>query len=77
MSAKLKSLEPLDSHHLQAAIGWLELGNHLEEKEELERIARPYVPTRTFWRFGLRFIQKPKNGIWRLGRKWPECLQDL
>jgi hypothetical protein len=27
-----------DSHHLRAAIGWLELGNHLEANEELEKI---------------------------------------
>jgi len=34
----VKSLEPPDSHYLQAAIGWLELGNHLEANEELEKI---------------------------------------
>ena len=28
-----------DIHHLQAAIGWLELGNHTEANEELEKIA--------------------------------------
>lgn len=27
-----------DSHHLTAAEGWLELGNHLEANEELEQI---------------------------------------
>jgi DNA polymerase III alpha subunit (gram-positive type) len=35
----MKKLQSPDSHHLQAAIGWLELGNHLEANEELERIA--------------------------------------
>ena len=32
------SLEHPDTLHLQAAHGWLELGNHLEANEELERI---------------------------------------
>jgi tetratricopeptide (TPR) repeat protein len=35
----MKPLEPPDSFHLSAAIGWLELGNPLEAKIELERIA--------------------------------------
>ncbi len=35
----MRRLEPPDSLHLQAAQGWLELGNHLEANEELERIA--------------------------------------
>jgi tetratricopeptide (TPR) repeat protein len=34
----LKPLAPPDSMHLEAAEGWLELGNHLEANEELERI---------------------------------------
>lgn len=34
----MKPLEPPDSHHLKAAIGWLELGNHIEANAELERI---------------------------------------
>lgn len=35
----VQSLTPLDSHHLEAAQGWLELGNHLEANEELEKIS--------------------------------------
>jgi tetratricopeptide (TPR) repeat protein len=35
----VKPLEPPDTHHLQAAQGWLELGNHIEAIEELENIA--------------------------------------
>ena len=31
-------LEPPDTHHLRAAIGWLELGNHVEAGEEIARI---------------------------------------
>ena len=34
----MKPLQPPDSHHLQAAIGWLELGNYTEANEELEKI---------------------------------------
>jgi Flp pilus assembly protein TadD len=32
-------LQPPDSHHLRAAIGWLELGNHTEAGTEISRIA--------------------------------------
>jgi tetratricopeptide (TPR) repeat protein len=35
----MKPLSPPDSHHLKAAEGWLELGNHLEANEELEKVA--------------------------------------
>ena len=38
MALTMKPLAPPDSHHLLAAQGWLELGNHLEANEELERI---------------------------------------
>ena len=32
-------LQPPDSHHLQAAQGWVELGNHIEADAELDNIA--------------------------------------
>src|SRR5687767_1451244 len=32
-------LEPPDSHHLRAAIGWMELGNQTEAHAELDKIA--------------------------------------
>src|ERR1035438_2514329 len=35
----MKPLEPPDSLHLQAAQGWLELGNHVEADAELDNIA--------------------------------------
>jgi hypothetical protein len=38
----MKHLQPPNSHHLQAAIGWLELGNHKEANEELEKVA-PWI----------------------------------
>jgi Flp pilus assembly protein TadD len=38
----MKPLEPPDSHHLSAAIGWLGLGNVAEAGAELEKIAPPF-----------------------------------
>src|ERR1043166_9428290 len=32
-------LEPPDTHHLSAAVGWLELGNPAEAGEEIARIS--------------------------------------
>ena len=37
----MKMLEAPDLHFLNAAEGWLELGNHLEANEELKRISLP------------------------------------
>jgi hypothetical protein len=34
----MEPLTPPDSHNLAAAQDWLELGNHLEANEELEKI---------------------------------------
>jgi tetratricopeptide (TPR) repeat protein len=44
----LEPMVPPDSHHLLAAQGWLELGNHVEASEELQKItprlqAHPYA----------------------------------
>jgi len=36
----VKPLQPPDSHHLRAAQGWLELGNHREAAVELEKMAK-------------------------------------
>jgi len=35
----VKALQTPDIHHARAAQGWLELGNHLEANEELEKIS--------------------------------------
>ena len=37
--SQMKPLEPPDSHHLSAAMGWLELGDVAEAVAELEQIA--------------------------------------
>ena len=39
MGQPIEPLAPPDSFHLSAAVGWLELGNHGEANDELERIA--------------------------------------
>ena len=38
MGKSIKPLEPPDSIHLKAAEGWLELGDHVEANEELEKV---------------------------------------
>jgi len=35
----MNPLQPPDSHYLRAVEGWLDLGNHIEANEELEKIA--------------------------------------
>jgi tetratricopeptide (TPR) repeat protein len=34
----MSELGPSDLHHLKAAEGWLELGNHIEANEEIEKV---------------------------------------
>jgi len=63
----MKSLEPPDSLHLQAAQGWLELGNHAEANEELDKItpqlrAHPDV-LQLRWR------------IYAHAHRWEACLE--
>jgi len=39
----MTKLEPPNTHHLRAAIGWLELGNHVEAGEEIARITPEFL----------------------------------
>ena len=39
----MQNLEPPNTHHLRAAIGWIELGNHAEAGEEIARIPPEFV----------------------------------
>ena len=39
----MSTLQLPDSHHLNAAIGWLELGNPLEAGDEIARISEPFL----------------------------------
>jgi tetratricopeptide (TPR) repeat protein len=43
-TAKVNPLTPPDSHHLSAAQGWIELGNHLEAGAELDKITPELRP---------------------------------
>lgn len=61
------SLEPPDSFHLQAAAGWLELGDPVSAAEELDRITPE-----------LRLHPDVLEAQWEIyGRtkKWDECLR--
>ena len=62
----IKPLEPPDSHYLNAAQGWLELGLPLEANAELEKIS-------------LRHIARPdvlelRWQIFAQAKKWSDCL---
>jgi hypothetical protein len=39
MILRMSTVQPPDSHHLSAAIGWIELGNPAEARIELERLS--------------------------------------
>ncbi len=62
----MKSLETSDLHHLQAAEGWLELGNHLEANEELEKIT-PQVRAHPM-------VLVVRWKIYAQARKWDVCV---
>ena len=39
----MPELQPPDTHHLSAAIGWLELGNPAEAGEEIAKVSAPFL----------------------------------
>src|SRR6185436_16475608 len=41
-TGEINPLSDSDMHHLRAAQGWVELGNHLEADTELEKIVNEY-----------------------------------
>jgi tetratricopeptide (TPR) repeat protein len=57
---------PLDSHHLLAAQGWLELGNHLEADKELDEIS----PAMRVHPDVLEIRWK----IYATEKRWPACI---
>jgi tetratricopeptide (TPR) repeat protein len=66
MRCKHVALKPPDSHHLNAAIGWLELGDHIAANEELEKIApelRVYPS-----------VLKTRWSIYAKAKKWDVCI---
>jgi len=64
--SKLKALQPPDSLHLQAADGWLELGNHLEANEELEKITAKFRAHPD--------VLEVRWQIYAKAQKWDACL---
>ncbi len=40
---EMSKLQPPDAHYLVAAIGWLELGNHVEAGEEIAKISPAFI----------------------------------
>lgn len=63
----MKPLEQPDSAHIEAAQGWLDLGNHIEADQELDRIAAPN-------RAHPDVLQVRWN-IHAKAEKWDACLQ--
>jgi tetratricopeptide (TPR) repeat protein len=66
VSQKLPPLRPPDSHHLSAAVGWLELGNHLEANEELEKVT-PQLRVHPD-------VLKVRWSIYAKAEKWTACI---
>jgi predicted Zn-dependent protease len=61
------TLDPPDSHHLSAAIGWLELGNAVEADAELEKISAE-----------LRLHPDVLEVVWAISSKskdWERCIE--
>ena len=63
----MKNLEPPDSFHLQAAQGWLELGNQAEANQELQKIAPEFRMHPGVLKVGW--------DIHAAGRNWPAALE--
>jgi tetratricopeptide (TPR) repeat protein len=62
----VRPLDPADAARLQAAEGWLQLGNYLEANEELDRIAP---------RFRARpDVLEVRYNVFAAGGKWDGCL---
>jgi tetratricopeptide (TPR) repeat protein len=66
MATLMNPLSTPDSHHLRAAQGWLELGNHLEANEELERI-RPQLRAHPD-------VLEVRWHIYAHAKKWDACV---
>ena len=60
-TADIKGIEPPASHHLLAAIGWLELGNDLEAQHELEQVGEALQNHPEVIKVRWRICAKTKN----------------
>jgi len=63
----VRKFQPPDNHHVEAAQGWLELGNHLEANEELERIA-PQLKAHPS-------VLELRWKIYAQAKKWDACFE--
>ncbi|MDB6125454.1 MAG: hypothetical protein JWQ71_4447 [Pedosphaera sp.] len=62
----MKQLEAPDTHYLEAAQGWLWLGNHLEANGELEKIS-PILQTHPD-------VLEIRWGVYATAKRWEICL---
>jgi len=65
-------LEPPDSHHLSAAVGWLELGNHVEAGNEISRITPAHLDHPDV--LEVRWRGCAAGGSWEAGLEVAEAL---
>ena len=63
----MPTLEPPDIHHYSAAIGWLELGNSVEAKIDLEKISTAQRETPA--------VLEVEWAIYASEKNWPLALQ--
>jgi hypothetical protein len=68
-SGAVTPIEPPDSLHLLAAQGWLELGNHLEANEELEKITPCSVTSATWVGWNRQKVSWKKLLSWAMQRR--------
>ncbi|HZQ20438.1 MAG TPA: hypothetical protein VFA90_17220 [Terriglobales bacterium] len=64
---RTRKLRPPDAHHVKAAQGWLELGNHLEANDELEKVTA-----------SLRShpdVLEVRFQVYAKAEKWEACLE--
>jgi tetratricopeptide (TPR) repeat protein len=59
-------LDPPDNHHLNAAIGWIGLGNYADANEELEKIAPVFRAHPD--------VLEVRCQIYAHAKKWSECV---
>jgi tetratricopeptide (TPR) repeat protein len=66
-SGPVQPIDPPDHHHLQAAIGWLELGNAVEAQGELDRLKPELLDHPAVLAIRWR--------ISAVGKRWDACVE--
>ena len=75
LSAGMKPLEPPDSHHLSAALGWMGLGNFTEARVEFERIVPAFRSHPAV--LAAQFELEAKSGHWDVAAAVADTLTRL